>query len=85
LFVIFIKLRLFQTSVLEQQPLKNAVLQGFSLKNCKSLVQNRAPGYAGNVSVQSISFGTGSIDKITGYAGNINAQSISFGTGSRNI
>ncbi|MDR1574617.1 MAG: hypothetical protein LBS37_01305, partial [Treponema sp.] len=39
---------------------KNAVLQGFSLKNCKSLVQNRAPGYAGNVSAQSISFGTGS-------------------------
>jgi hypothetical protein len=45
---------------LEQQPLKNAVLQGFSLKNCKSLVQNRAPGYAGNVSALSISFGTGS-------------------------
>jgi hypothetical protein len=45
---------------LEQKPLKNAVLQGFSLKNCMSLVQNRAPGYAGNVSAQSISFGTGS-------------------------
>jgi hypothetical protein len=27
---------------LEQQPLKSAVLQGFSLKNCKSLFQNRA-------------------------------------------
>jgi hypothetical protein len=27
---------------LEQQPLKNVVLQGFSLKNYKSLFQNRA-------------------------------------------
>jgi hypothetical protein len=28
-----------KTSVLKQQPLKNAVLQGFSLKNCKSLAK----------------------------------------------
>jgi hypothetical protein len=39
-------------------------LQGFSLKNRKSLVQNRASGYAGNVSAQSIGFGTGPDNRV---------------------
>jgi membrane protease subunit (stomatin/prohibitin family) len=46
-----------KTSVLEQQPLKNAVLQGFSLKNCKSLFQN------------SVSFGTGSPTSLSTTSG----------------
>jgi hypothetical protein len=54
---------------LEQQPLKNADLSnlrfaGFSLKTARafgsSLFQNRAPGCAGNVGAQPISFGTAS-------------------------
>jgi hypothetical protein len=61
-----IKLRLFQNFSFGTATFKNAVLQGFSLKTARafgsSLFQNRAPGCAGNVSAQSISFGTGSID-----------------------
>jgi hypothetical protein len=44
---------------LEQQPLKNAVLQGFILKNRKSL-QAQAWSKSVRFSAQSISFGTGS-------------------------
>jgi hypothetical protein len=47
---------------LEQQPLKNAVLQGFILKNRKSL-QAQAWSKTVRFSTQSISFGTGSINK----------------------
>jgi hypothetical protein len=46
---------------LEQQPLKNAVLQGFSLKNRKSL-QAQAWSKTVRFSAQSISFGTGSFN-----------------------
>jgi hypothetical protein len=53
--------------------LKFAVLQGFKPEKPQNLSQNRAPGRAGDVSAQSNSFGTGSInieiDKTVGYAG----------------
>jgi hypothetical protein len=54
-------MRLSQNFSFGKAALRFAVLQSFKPEKPQSLSQNRAPGCAGDVSAQSISFGIGSI------------------------